>query len=666
MKTPLLLYLSRAGDPQRTAVGPALAAAADRAGWDFECYYDDRRSGRHFGGGDPELARPGWAAGSSVAGGGHAEHALWLATAYELVALGDPDSVLWPALEAAGAEALVRSADPAELYAAAWEHLGEPLPADVLVVDAAPQGPHAVRAAPYLYPAFLADEPALGVEVSAPAELRAALERLGARAFRGLYVARERASGFPGGLDSAEGEVGDDDYAAFTAGLAERHAEWGRGVLLGDPELVAAQLPKARRLRLLPLYGRPQTDVVEAAADAIARAVGPVFGRQYDDRDFFALARLGHGLQVLDPGPPFDAAHRLSSVREPASALPVEEPGDEELERWAREGTVLVTLLFWAGMVREVHCLPRLLDLAAELELRGGLILTADSVEHAAGSGLHLLGATRERGGVLGLLEPLLGSTGAGVAAETLLPPGTLERTLADARRRVAERLPAGLAPRGWWPLLDAPLVPHRSGRLGWRNGRPVVRFTPRGGSAVPVAAGRGRPDLRALAGAGVRRAGLERLFEERRPFDERRPGDLDKTVAEAVRAAGFSYMWSKAGFGVPRILLRRGEFVALPLTAGNWDGWSPFYTVGSPRDLARAERRLLRRREPGWVAATVDSPLWALPGEVLERGSVLYRTAELAARGGNSGRLVNVTPNVVARYARLLDDRAGTTIPAG
>jgi hypothetical protein len=48
-----------------------------------------------------------------------------------------------------------------------------------------------------------------------------------------------------------------------------------------------------------------------------------------------------------------------------------------------------------------------------------------------------------------------------------------------------------------------------------------------------------------------------------------------------------------------------------------------------------------------------------ALPGEVLERGSVLDRMAEFAARGGKCGRLVNVTPNVIARYARLLDDRA-------
>jgi hypothetical protein len=60
---------------------------------------------------------------------------------------------------------------------------------------------------------------------------------------------------------------------------------------------------------------------------------------------------------------------------------------------------------------------------------------------------------------------------------------------------------------------------------------------------------------------------------------------------------------------------------------------------------------------------STVDGPLWALSGEIWEHGSVLYRIAQLAARGGRSERLVNVTPNVVARYARLLDDggaRAG------
>ena len=71
-----------------------------------------------------------------------------------------------------------------------------------------------------------------------------------------------------------------------------------------------------------------------------------------------------------------------------------------------------------------------------------------------------------------------------------------------------------------------------------------------------------------------------------------------------------------------------------------------------------RAERRLLQARQPGWLVSNVDSPLWALPGERWEHGSRIYRMAALAARGGASGQLVNVTPNVVARYARTLERR--------
>jgi hypothetical protein len=160
------------------------------------------------------------------------------------------------------------------------------------------------------------------------------------------------------------------------------------------------------------------------------------------------------------------------------------------------------------------------------------------------------------------------------------------------------------------------------------------------------------------LAGTLARRISLDRLFDPRRPFEDQRPGELDRGVAEAVRVAGFSYMWTKTAFGRPAVAYRRGDFVALTLTAGNWDGWSPFYTVGAVRDLTSPERRLLRTRRPGWLVGTIDSPLWALSGELLERGAELYRIADLTARGGASGRLVNVPPRVIARYARLLESQ--------
>lgn len=652
MQPPLLVYLSSADDVQRFAVGPALAAAAERAGFGFECYYDALRRGRHFGGGDPNAAPPGWASGSLVAGGRHADQVLWLASRYELVALGDPGSVLWPALEAAGAESLTRSVEPAELYRTALERLAQPVPETVLVLDGAPQGRAGLVAAPYLYPAILDGGPVLALDASAGEDACAALEALGARVFRALYVEAGRAAAFPRSFESVEGELDDETYATFTAALADRHSTWGRGVLLGDPELVAAQLPKARRLRLLPLYGRPQTAVIERAAPLLRGASEPVFGRQYDDRDFFELARLGRSLQLVDPGPPFDAAGP-AAVPEPLAGAP--EPDDAQLRAWAEEHRVLVTVLFWAGMVRELDCVPRILDLVAATGVAGGLVLTTEAIEQAGGVPLALLAAPPGRGGVLGLLEPLLASAGRGVAAETLLPPGSLAPALAEARSSTAKLLPPSMVPRGWWPLLDAPLVRARERPVGWRSGRPVLRFTPRAAEEGHGAGDRGR-DLRGVVGDAARRLGLRHFLETRRPFGGHRPGELDTRIAEAVRDAGFSYMWTKARFGRPEVAWRDGDFVALPLTAGSWDGWSPFYTVTDERGLRSAERRLLRSRRAGWLTATVDSTLWAMSGEILEHGPRLYRIAELAAAGGSSGRLVNVTPNVVARYARLLD----------
>src|SRR5439155_26133795 len=108
----LLLFLASGSVPGRLAVGPALAAAAERSGWRFECYYDALRRGRHFGGGDPADARPGWPNGSLVAGGQHADHIRRLAARFEISALGDPDALLWPVLDDLGVESLARSTDP--------------------------------------------------------------------------------------------------------------------------------------------------------------------------------------------------------------------------------------------------------------------------------------------------------------------------------------------------------------------------------------------------------------------------------------------------------------------------------------------------------------------------------------------------------------------------
>jgi hypothetical protein len=663
MKPALLLYATSQEDRQRVAVGPALAAIAARAGIRFECYYDEPRRGRHYGGGDPATAPVGLPGGSTVAGGQHIDHLLRLATRFHLVAVGDPCSAVWPALDLAAAEVLAASTDPGVLYEAVLHRFGQPAPEVVYVVDDRPQGPGRLRVAPYLAPAFLHGAPALGLEVGSADGVCRRLTKLGARRFVGLWVDQARASGFPERLDQLEGDTGGETYASLTARLAERHAAWGQGLLLADPDLAAAQLGRLHQRRLLPLYGRPQVDVIARASGLVRRAAEPVFGRQWDDRDFLALGRLGKGLQVVDPSPPFDATRSLPWAM-PEPVAPPDQPSEDQLRAWAAERRILVTLCIWAGMVREIDGIPRLLDLVAATGLRAGLVITAETADH--GLDLLPLGLPPTRGGVLGLVEPLLGSTGRGVAAETYLTPAALRAGLEEALGALRRRLPGELVPRGWWPLLDAPLLDRRRPRVGRRGLVPYAYYTPpqakqtreRLGDAAR-SPGR-RLDLHGLMRRLVRSPGGRRVLVPRRPFDAARPGPIDPAVADAVQRSGLRYMFTKAGFGSARVLWRRGEFVVIPFTAGNWDGWSPFYTAGSVADLDAAEHRLLRSRRPGWVVSTVDSPLFALAGEVWEHGARLHEIARRAADGGRSGRLVNVTPQVVARYARILDDQRG------
>src|SRR5439155_26027913 len=236
----LLLYLADASSPARLAIAPALAAAAARAGWVFDCYYDALRAGRHFGGPIPEDVPKGRASGSPFAGGGHEAKLLWLASRFEVTAVGDGASSLLPVLEAAGADVLAGSAEPGQVYEAAFGALGADIPSRLIVVDGRPQGPSGMIVAPYLYPAFFADDPALGVDVSADEQQVAQLETLGVESIEALLIDEVRAAGFPRRLD---GEVASTHatYESLTAALAERWAAWGAGVLLGDPELVAAQ-----------------------------------------------------------------------------------------------------------------------------------------------------------------------------------------------------------------------------------------------------------------------------------------------------------------------------------------------------------------------------------------------------------------------------------------
>jgi len=160
----------------------------------------------------------------------------------------------------------------------------------------------------------------------------------------------------------------------------------------------------------------------------------------------------------------------------------------------------------------------------------------------------------------------------------------------------------------------------------------------------------------RRRVGAWARRHGLDAVLAPYRPYERYTPGDLKPGVMDAARAAGLQYVFSKSGFGAPpRVLACDDDFIAMNYTVGRWDGWTPFETINDLSDLRIAERRLVASQKPGWLVGSLDSCLWTFTGPVWTRGAELHRIATFLANGGDSGRMINVIPRVVARYARIV-----------
>jgi hypothetical protein len=314
-------------------------------------------------------------------------------------------------------------------------------------------------------------------------------------------------------------------------------------------------------------------------------------------------------------------------------------------------------MVFWTGMVRELECLYALADILSLTRLKAGLALTVESFHFADSTPLALLSAAPEVGGLRGQVETLLASAGAGGMIESAAPPERFARTLADSVAALARLAGQDQVPKGWWGVMDAPLLPRRIGRVKFEARPPAIklRYRRRALSPDPGSAGGGRrPDLRSR----IRESPLGNLFEPIRPFDESRPGRPVRSVLNAVRSAGFEYALTKSEFGSPPTVATGVDgLTVLNYTAGRWDGWTPFETVNELGDLVRAERRLLRSKKPGWLLGGIDTCLWAFSGHVWDRGRELRDMCRWMAGGGSSGELVNVTPGTAARYARILAD---------
>jgi hypothetical protein len=317
-------------------------------------------------------------------------------------------------------------------------------------------------------------------------------------------------------------------------------------------------------------------------------------------------------------------------------------------------------------MIRDLEGLYALADVLATTHLACGVVLTATSFQYMPHPPLSLLDVDAALGGLAPRVEALLGSGGGGALLESSTPPDRFAAGLKESVGMLADRLGGrDQVPRGWWGVMDATLRPGRARRFGWRSEPPYLRVRrrdqsrpatrPTADEADRISLAAHRPNLAARS----LRALLDRFVEPVQPFDGYVVGLPSRAVLEAVRDAGFEYGFTKAALG-PRSRLVRGVHgvTVMNHTAGRWNGSPPFVSVSGVDDLRRAEGKLVSHQRPGWLVGSLATSLWALSGSRWERGERLREMCRWVAGGGATGRLVNVPPRVVARYARLLAAR--------
>jgi hypothetical protein len=679
MRPRLLLYLSRDGEARDAAALPTLAAIACGAGAAFDAYREGRRGGTHHGGGDPRVQPRPALLGGTLIGSRHLEAARALCARFDVTCARLGPSLLEPHLVSHGARTIGGFDGLAALYRAAAAALGTEPPRSAVLLgsgDSAGFPEIEYYAAPLLLERGDAVFPAGDPDAAEwnPGAPPAA-----------IYLARSSEAAGEG-IESIVPIDPADDYASITTRLLRARRSPPASVLLGDPPLVAHSVPLLLKEDWAPLFGIPQGPLIDSLVDELPPG-SVARGRVFEDDDFFRLSRRGVSLEVLDPDrPPFAACggepSGWSGTAESAgvaqsAGVQEEEPSEAQLERWAETDTVLVSLAFWAGAVREIETLYALFELIALTGLRCGVALTSGSLRLGGGL-VSLISAPVSGGGVAPLVEPLLGCAGDGIAVESLMPPEALAQHLRAAVAEFECLAPPEWRPTGWWVTMDAQLVARprarRPGRIAWRErgagaeGPPFrIRYAksgrvPDGSGATllrsaqydpagPASTASARSSLRAK----LRDAGLDRWFEAWRPFEMLMPGEIPDGTWEAARQAGLSYVMTKARFeDGPTLLRGPGDLVGINHTAGRWDGWTPFETVNRVSDLEQAERRLLARGVPGWLLSSVDTCLWTFSGELWARGAELNRIARFCAGGGRSGRLVPAKPGTIARYARV------------
>lgn len=254
----------------------------------------------------------------------------------------------------------------------------------------------------------------------------------------------------------------DDDYKKFSLRILNRWRDKIKGVDFCEPVLSSEWLPySAWNNRIQVIANNPKELVNEISEIAnktdkvvYCRYAGG-YGAVKDDRDFFDYSRRNISIHVVEPTRPvlrvFSQKHL--TLPKPEKKIFDFEPTEEQLKKWAKENKILISLIFHSGELSHYDAVLSIIDLVAWKKVKVGLAVMLQRYQFSS-EVMELTQVPVNEGGVLGLAEPLLHSSGYGIIAEKLANVLEIKETIKSAKEKITEISNHPVV--GYYPYLDA------------------------------------------------------------------------------------------------------------------------------------------------------------------------------------------------------------------
>lgn len=460
MKKLLWLFISDLNRDDVHLAVPTAAWIAEEAGAEFECYLESERDGTLFA-----------KTGSTVLGGRHHAQFNYLNACYDVkyILLGNT-YVFRSSIEQFQAEILVQTDELGELYKQLMHHAR--LKAKPKVFCAPPRfietGERKLEIGPYLYPEIY-----FGHLLAYPASM---IELDGGQEIVAFLPNKEIEAALPETADIVERIQEGDSYGTITVRIAERWKYCAKGVAFADPPAVLSQLATFCREKRIAVYeecaARSPGEYVFNEYTEAATGIAPevrrlcreldnrvIVGRQTGDGDLFEWSRDGICIKIMDPNrPAFPLVETIPQiwVRQEGDIYE-EEPNDDQLHQYAKEGKLLATILFHSGEMAHNEAMLNLVEYSSVTRLKIGIGVHASRYETCPQM-WELIGIPHSRGGAKGLVEPVLHCGGMGILAEITCPPEYLYAHCMEAMKRIRNIAGDNAVPRGYYAFADTDL----------------------------------------------------------------------------------------------------------------------------------------------------------------------------------------------------------------